>query len=181
VGQGPTSDGRVKPDLVGPTNYETADGSSSTAMSIFTGTSGATAVSGGTGAALWSFLRGSNATVDPGFVHAGMISGGSHPYPFDDTEGAGKFKLPAGGIYIPFTATVHDGEQINLPFNLAATGCRLSVSLWWPESLNSDHNDVDLHIFHPSGTTWRRATAPTASGSSPGSPVGSSVAPGSSR
>jgi hypothetical protein len=80
-----------------------------------------------------------------------------------------------------FTATVYDGEQINLPFNLAATGCRLSVSLWWPESLNSDHNDVDLHIFHPSGTTWRRATAPTASGSSPGSPVGSSVAPGSSR
>jgi serine protease AprX len=158
VGQGPTPDGRIKPDVVAPTNYETASGSSSTAMGIYTGTSAASAVAGGAAADLWTFLRGNNPTVDPGFVYSGLIAGGGHPFPFGNDEGAGKLKLPAGGSYSAFPVTVQDGQITTVPVALNQPGCRVTAAIWWPEQPGT-HNDVDLTIVDPSGTAVASSTS----------------------
>ena len=49
-GRGPSADGRYKPDLVFPTNVETARSTSNTALGSFGGTSAATPIAGGAGA-----------------------------------------------------------------------------------------------------------------------------------
>ncbi len=151
-GRGPTGDGRVKPDLVAPTNVETGDATGFTATSVFTGTSAATAQAGGTAAVFHQFLRGSASTLEPGHVYAGMIASGSHPGPFDDNEGAGKLKLPSGGSYVKTRVTVHDQEVIEVPMSVssATSSCRLTGALWWPEEAGT-HNDVDLSLIDPSG------------------------------
>jgi hypothetical protein len=151
VGQGPTSDGRFKPDVVAPTNYETASSASTTATGIYTGTSAASTAAGGTAADLWTFLRGNSPTVNPGFVYSGLIAGGGHPYVFGNDEGAGKLKLSAGGVYNTVAVTVTDGQEISVPIALNQPGCRVTASLWWPEQAGT-HNDIDLQLVDPSGT-----------------------------
>ncbi len=151
-GHGPTEDGRIKPDLVTPTNYEAGRGTASNATQIFTGTSGATAAAGGTVAALRAFLKGGNSSIDPGRVNAALIAGGSHPLPFDNGEGAGKLKLTSGATFT-FAVTVNPGGFVDVPVDLAASSCRLSASLWWPAQAsgptNAD-NDVDMDLINPS-------------------------------
>ncbi|GIH09752.1 hypothetical protein Rhe02_78190 [Rhizocola hellebori] len=150
-GKGPTEDGRYKPDLVVPTNYEAGRGTSTTATGVFTGTSGATAAAGGTAAALRAYLKGGNSTVDPGRVYATLIAGGSRPQPFDGVDGAGKLKLHTGQTFT-FAVTVNPGGFVDVPIDLAASSCRLSASLWWPAQAsgptNAD-NDVDLEVRNP--------------------------------
>jgi serine protease AprX len=159
-GRGPTGDGRIKPDLVAPTNVETGDATSFTATSEFTGTSAATAQAGGTAAVFRQFLRGSASNVEPGHVYAGMIASGSHPEPFDNNEGAGKLKLPNGGSYLKTKVTVHNLEVIDVPMSVnAASSCRLTGALWWPEEKGT-HNDVDISLIDPSGV--RRAVSHSA-------------------
>src|SRR5262249_46287124 len=83
--KGPTGDGRIKPDVVAPTNVETASnfqGPAGTGLDTYGGTSAATSMAGGAAAALRTFLRGGSADVDPGHVYAGMILSGSSPFPF---------------------------------------------------------------------------------------------------
>ncbi len=160
-GRGPTGDGRIKPDLVAPTNVETGDATSFTATSVFTGTSAATAQAGGTAAVFHQFLKGSASSLEPGHVYAGMIASGSHPDPFGDDEGAGKVKLPLGGSYVKSKVTVHDQEVIEVPMSVtsATASCRLTGALWWPEDAGT-HNDVDLSLIDPSGT--RRGSSQSA-------------------
>jgi len=159
-GRGPTGDGRIKPDLVAPTNVETGDAASFTSTSLFTGTSAATAHAGGAASVFHQFLRGSASSVEPGHVYAGMIASGSHPAPFDNNEGAGKLKLPNGGKYLKTKLTVHDGEVLEVPMKIdAASSCRLTGALWWPEE-EGTHNDVDLSVIDPFGT--RRAVSNSA-------------------
>jgi hypothetical protein len=151
--EGPTGDNRIKPDLVAPTNVETG-GSGPTGFSIFSGTSGATAQAGGTAATLRQFVRGNADTVDPGFVYAGMIAGGSRSNgDFTDIEGAGKLRLsPPTGVYKRFSFTGSAGTKtgVGIKFNLAATDCRISAAAWWPENPGF-HNDIDIKIIDPNG------------------------------
>jgi serine protease AprX len=150
-GHGPTADGRIKPDIVTPTNYETGAPDSFTATGVYTGTSAATAAAGGEAAALRAFLRGSASTVNPGLVNAGLIMSGSHPFPFDNGEGAGKSALPNSGQMITSGVTVGTGQFVDVPFTVTASSCKLSAALWWPTAPQSPHNDVDLEVYDPAG------------------------------
>lgn len=148
--RGPSGDGRFKPDIVAPTNVETAVTSSSTGLGVSSGTSAASANAGGAAAAFRSFLRGQGNTVLPGHVYAGLILSGSNPVAFDNVQGAGKLKLPTGGAYFHPTIplALHPGETLSFALPMAATSCRLSAAIWWPENAGR-HNDVDLVLINP--------------------------------
>jgi len=79
-GRGPSTDGRFKPDLVFPTNIETARSGSDTALGSFGGTSAATPVSGGAAALLRNWMRGGTGSIDAGHVYSQMILGGQTLY-----------------------------------------------------------------------------------------------------
>ena len=92
-----TADGRYKPDLVFPTNIETARSGSNVAMGSFGGTSAATPVAGGAAALLRNWMRGGVGSIDAGHVYSHLILGGQTTWPFDNNTGAGPFRLGTGG------------------------------------------------------------------------------------
>jgi hypothetical protein len=159
-GRGPAPDGRIKPDLLAPTNVETASSASSTATQVFTGTSAATPHAAGAAALVRNFLRGSNFNIDPGQVYAYMIANGSIAYPFDNTSGAGLIRLSVNGSFWRSQATIGNLQTVDIPINVAATNNRMNVGLWWPEQ-PATHNDIDLSLIDPSGVV--RASSISAS------------------
>jgi hypothetical protein len=95
------------------------------------------------------------------------LGGSFHPQPFDNNEGAGKVKLPAGGTYVKTKVTVHDREVIDVPMSITASSCRLTGALWWPEE-SGEHNDVDISLIDPSGVSRAVSDSAQVSSSSPG-------------
>ncbi len=160
-GRGPTADSRFKPDIQAPTNTETASNVSNTAHQTFTGTSGATPYAAGAAALLRNWLRGGSGSIDPGQVYAQMILSGQRPYPFDNTVGAGVLRLPTNGFAWWGKVAVNDKQNIDIPIAISgATAHNFDAALWWPEWairilwIELDpHNDIDLRIIDPSGTT----------------------------
>jgi len=97
-------------------------------------------------------LRGTSFSIDPGQVYAQMILSGQQPYPFSNTNDAGKVLLPTNGWAWWGKVTIHNGATINIP--LAFPGGSHTVfdgALWWPETASQSHNDVDLHLIDSSG------------------------------
>lgn len=149
--RGPTGDGRIKPDIQTPTNTETASNSSSTALRIFGGTSGATPYAAGAGALLRNWLRGTNFNIDPGQVYAHMILSGQQVYPFNNTSGAGRLILPTDGHAWWGKVTVTNGATIDIPIDIGSARSSLDGALWWPETAAQQHNDIDIYLVDPSG------------------------------
>ena len=149
-GRGPTGDGRIKPDLLAPTNSHAASTTSTTAQQIFGGTSGATPYGAGAAALARNFLRGSSSVVDPGQVYAFMIMSGEDSSP-DNNNGAGLIDMPVNGN--AFWGAVNVGNQMNVDIPISISpGVEIDAAIWWPES-TSTHNDVDLYLIRPDGTT----------------------------
>ena len=159
--RGPAGDGRVKPDVQAPTNVETASNAGTTATQVFGGTSAATPEAAGAAALLRNFLRGTNTEFPPGNVYSHMIMSGTIAYPFNSTTGAGRLKLPVGGNYQYGSTSVTNGQTVEIPLTIAASGYQFNAAIWWPE-VPATHNDVDLSLVDPSGTV--RASSPSASG-----------------
>lgn len=149
-GRGPTGDGRIKPDLLAPTNVETASSASATATQVFGGTSAATPHAAGAAAVVRNFLRGTTFEFSPGQVYAYLLACGSIAYPFNNTSGAGLVRLAVNGSFWRSTATVGNAQTVDIPIAMAATNNRFSVALWWPEA-PATHNDIDLSLINPSG------------------------------
>jgi hypothetical protein len=150
-GRGPTVDGRYKPDLVFPTNVETARSGSNTAMGSFGGTSCATPIAGGAMGLLRNWMRGGVGSIDAGHVYSQAILGGQTTWPFDNNTGAGAFVLGTGGTAWWGKVNVGQGTQIDIPIGVTAGKNLFEGSLWWPESA-ARHNDVDLALVAPDGS-----------------------------
>jgi subtilisin family serine protease len=151
---GPTLDNRIKPDIQAPTNTETASNVSDTSLQVFTGTSGATPYAGGAAALLRERLRGSNSSLDPGQVYSHLILSGRQPL-FDNNTGVGVIFLPpVNGTEWFGKVSVANGATIDIPLNILAGGSlnNLNGALWWPETIEQTHNDIDLYLVDPSGT-----------------------------
>jgi hypothetical protein len=159
--RGPAGDGRFKPDIQAPTNVETASSATSTATQVFTGTSAATPHAAGAAALIRNFLRGGTGDVEPGAVYAHMIMSGTIAYPFTNTSGAGRVKLPVGGSFWRGSSSVGNAQTIDIPIGLPATNDVLNAAIWWPEAPAS-HNDIDLSLVDPSGVV--RASSPSSAG-----------------
>ncbi|MCA2220162.1 S8 family serine peptidase [Nonomuraea aurantiaca] len=155
-------DGRIKPDVVGPTNVVTATNAfgNGSGIDYYTATSAATALVGGMAATLRNVLR-TTGPVQAGEVYAGMIAAGSHTTgSFDNVDGAGKLALPTGdGIMWKTKVQIHDQESVNVTIKVPTgvpTSCRFTAALWWPDFYNN-HHDIDLQLIAPDGTV--RATS----------------------
>ncbi|WTO33022.1 S8 family serine peptidase [Streptomyces achromogenes] len=153
--RGPTADGRYKPDVIAPTNTETASNTSDTATRVFGGTSGATPYAAGVAGLVRNWLRGTSATIDPGQVYAHVMLCGRRVYPFDNIEGAGPLRMPLQGHTWWGKVSVTNQATIEIPINVADNGYFLDAALWWPES--GTHNDIDLSLS--SGTRFESSAS----------------------
>jgi len=159
--QGPTPDGRIKPDVQAPMDVVTASSASNTATRTFRGTSCATALAGASAALLREWLMAHKQSVDPGQVYAQMILSGTREAPFVEGRGAGPLRLPSGGR--AWWGKVSLGHhEASPPIEIAAGDSwvdRIDVAIWWPEDLKLDsnglpvdeRNDVDLYLYDPAG------------------------------
>lgn len=165
--RGPAPDGRIKPDIQTPTNSETASTASSTALQVFSGTSGATPYGAGLAIGLrnWIGLTG-GASFLPGIGYAWMILMGQNVHPFDNTSGAGPARFVPNGILWQAKAVFSSGPGVtdialDSPWGLEAYPYNLNAAIWWPETVTDTHNDVDLFIVDPSGVVRASSTSTT--------------------
>jgi serine protease AprX len=152
-GRGPTTDnGRTKPDILGPTNVYAASNASDTALGLFQGTSAATPNAAAATALMRNVLRGSNSTVAPGQVYAMMLAGGDNESdaPYNNAIGAGMIKLEAQAWLHWGSVNLTSGSTIDIPLNLSVPG-NLNAAIWWADPSQTQHNDVDLELYNPSG------------------------------
>lgn len=166
--EGPTTDGRLKPDVQAPSSSETARGNNNTDYRTFSGTSGATPYASGAAALLRNWLRGSSFSIDPGQVYAQLILSGQLTGPMNNTNGAGMIGLPVNGRASWGKTTVSRGDVIRIPFNVSGTNnVVVDAALWWPEGhegpvlgnnaivagmFDNFHSDIDLRILDPNGS-----------------------------
>ena len=167
--EGPTTDGRLKPDVQAPSSSETARGNNNTDYRTFSGTSGATPYASGAAALLRNWLRGTSFSIDPGQVYAQLILSGQLTGPMNNTNGAGMLGLPVNGRASWGKTTVTRGDVIRIPFNVSGTNnVVVDAALWWPEGhegpvlgnnaifagmFDNFHSDIDLRIIDPNGST----------------------------
>jgi len=151
--RGPTNDGRIKPDLQAPTSSESTSNASNTAQGTICCTSGATPYASAAGLLLtdWfgSFL------TSPGKIYAMMINYGENRYGFiDNTEGVGPFRLGTGGVHVSGSRTLtFTGQNVYVNLNVPPGKEDLRAAIWWPENAGDAHNDIDLRLEHPLGTS----------------------------
>jgi serine protease AprX len=162
-GQGPTSDGRFKPDVQGPTSTLSASNASNTATAQFDGTSGATAYVGGAAALLrdWNTAQ-PGGPSDPGQVYSQLILFGER-IPIDPATGAGKLRLNLDGMSWVGKVPVGNGDVIDIDLPVpSGMGKCLDAAIWWPETWQNDHvhNTITLAVADPSGAVSGAASTP---------------------
>src|SRR5690606_17646392 len=151
-GRGPTTDGRTKPDILAPTNTRAASTTSNTALQVFGGTSGATPYASGAAALARNFMRGANATIDPGLVNAYMIVSGHLASAGNNSLGGGIIALPINSHVWWGAVTVSNGQNIDIPVAASPTS-RVTTAVWWPDPTSATHNRVSLRLYRPDGVT----------------------------
>ncbi|MEE9397760.1 MAG: S8 family serine peptidase [Methylococcales bacterium] len=149
--RGPASDNRIKPDIQTPTLTRTASSASDIAIKVFSGTSGATPYAAGAAALTRNWMRGINFSIDPGHVYSRLILSGQSPYPFNNTEGAGRLELGTGGRAWWGKANVTNHMTVNIPISVNSGDTKIEGALWWPENVSDTHNDIDLKLVDPNG------------------------------
>lgn len=160
-GRGPTTDGRVKPDIVAPTNTRAARTTSDTALFAFGGTSGATPYGAGAAAFARNFLRQGNTDIDPGFVNAFTILAGDLYVTGNNDWGGGIVQLPLNSAVWWGSATVSHNQDIDIPINVGTPTQRVAAVIWWPDPTTGPHNRVSLRLIRPDsvGSTANHATS----------------------
>jgi hypothetical protein len=172
--RGPTTDGRIKPDIVAPSYTETAANADDSDMEYHGGTSGATPYAAGAASLVHDWMTTGVDEPDPGQIYAHLILSGDQvgPFPSDSHYGAGRLHLPPSGEARYGKVWVSDATQyVDIPIDLPVNGVsRLEAAIWWPESSVvvkgsevDTHNDIDLEIHAP-GLGGARATSNGANG-----------------
>jgi hypothetical protein len=146
-------DGRVKPDIQAPTNVSAASASSNTGKRTFNGTSGATAFAGGAASLMYDFLQ-SAAGINnkPGNLYTSLIVQGDSNLQPSTPNGSGKLKMVSGSLWWVGQVTLAT-SQLDVSLPVPSGYKNLRVAIWWPERHSDAHNDVDLKLLIPGGTT----------------------------
>ena len=172
--QGPTADGRIKPDVQMPTNVETAQSSSvqlcynaetqsygRVCLQNYGGTSAAGAFGAAAAGALFRFFCDScyqkTTTLpcgkEPGMLYAAMITHGAVSYPFNNTSGAGPVTLPNGyGDLANGSVSMNYWQSADVSYNLSnSTYADLTTAIWWPETAAGGHSYYKIDLIDPQG------------------------------
>lgn len=161
--RGPTTDGRVKPDLLAPTNTETARNMSDTALGVFTGTSGATPYVGAAAALVrdWLVMASSGFTDSfvKGHVYAWLIASGNQFF-FNNDRGVGPLKLLSDGFVTLSELSVGNKQTLAVPFRTFPGDRRIDAAIWWPEDAGH-HNRVSIRLKDPFGKQRVASSHPT--------------------
>jgi len=153
-------DGRMKPDLLGPSNTETASRCTKYAFYEYGYTSGATPYVGAAALQLHNWLQTTFSVTDPGHTYAQLVLSGSTIGPFtNETAGAGLMTLndPSLSHWIGKVELTSGGmKPVSIPIG-STTDKDLVAAIWWPEPLPSTgprpHHAMTLRLVDPGGTT----------------------------
>jgi hypothetical protein len=179
---GPTDDGRIKPDVQGPTGYYALE---NYPHDFGLGeTSGATPFVAGAGALFAAWLRQNRPDLAvPGVVYALLILSGGFAA-VDDQRGTGLLSLPGRGtLWVGKINALRNGyaQRINLTTNNSGVGPAnagpLDAAIWWPESAAIGHRHICLELVPPQGgagqsscnehSVFQRIRAQKAAGTAP--------------
>jgi hypothetical protein len=150
--RGPTSDGRIKPDLQMPTNTESTSNAGNTSQGTICCTSGATPYASSTALLLTDWFG--NFLTAPGKIYAMLLNYGENRFgQIDNTEGVGPVELGTGGVHWSGARTLNaSGQNSYVNFTVPAGTEDLRAAIWWPEGAAEAHDDIDLRVEHPPGT-----------------------------
>ena len=159
---GPTPDGRIKPDIQGPTNTTTASNAGFTALRVYRETSGAAPYIAGA-APLVGYWR--NCCGAPAeYMYTRLLNWGTN---VDDAStnnsiGTGLLRLPsANGTALWGGLFVTHGNNSDVGFTVPANSRDVRVVLWWAEDVNATHSDVNLQIIDPAGVVRAQSQGTT--------------------
>jgi len=170
---GPEPDGRVKPEIQGPTNTVNASATGCTdstcqSLGSFTGTSGSTPFAGGAATLLGWWFNPNGTWVYPGYIYVSLINlSNNYTNPTtDNTRGSGLLRLwSASGLGPGATGYQYlsQSTQYEYPLNPGTSDnfYDLTASVWWPESATQAHNEVDLALVDPSGVVRASCSSTT--------------------
>lgn len=158
-GRGPEADGRIKPDIQGPTNTTTASNTGFTQLRSFSGTSGSTPYAAASAGILSYWL--SPYGVAPGHIYAQLINYGRNMTDptSNNTTGAGLLQLqngPADNWWGVVSVSAGQTAIVSIP--IGSTRSVIDAAIWWPEPTTL-HNNIDLRLRNPSGTTVRTSAS----------------------
>ncbi len=192
-GRGPAPDGRYKPDILGYTNWESAAANNDNGTWDFGGTSAAAPSIAAMAQIYNNFLeKASNfaSWLSPGHVYAAVLGSGEHQTFWEGSynyigvepnistlniEGVGRPKMFVNGSLYYGSAQINDtGDIATVNLDVPDGACGIQAAIWWPETSDQDHNDIDIHLVNPddvtfaagqSGTSvWERASIKTNTG-----------------
>ncbi|KZR86461.1 Serine protease AprX [Synechococcus sp. MIT S9508] len=151
--RGPASDGRVKPDIQFFSLSETGRKGGNSNLGTFSGTSGSTPY-GGAVANLIASWMGNYGRINPGFTYSFLLLNGQRSgwNAQNNTTGVGLVELPSQGSATSARLVIHNRRRQSIPIRVPRGARRLKAAVWWPESVNQTHNDLDLRIVRPNGT-----------------------------
>ena len=151
--RGPASDGRIKPDIQMYSLSETGRKGGDSNLGTFSGTSGSTPY-GGAVANLVASRQRSYGLSNPGFTYSYLLLSGqrSGRTAQDNTTGVGLIELPNRGSTTGARLVVRNRRSQSIPINVPNGARKLKAAVWWPESVNQTHNDLDLRLVRPNGT-----------------------------
>jgi hypothetical protein len=161
-------DGRIKPDIQGPTDYIALPAPVGADPHGLSETSGATPIVGGAAALLRAGLAGLDPpSRDAGQVYAHLILAGQKvDFTADECQdGAGPLLFPSDGPHWWGKVAVSTGETVTIPLEGTAAVDRIEAACWWPEQatlipadnptatpIHALHNKIWLGLGTPGGT-----------------------------
>jgi serine protease AprX len=171
---GPTTDGRIKPDIQTPTQVNSAGTAGPSEIVGCVGTSCSTAFAGAAAALLSKWWCDGlqrcfgyptpNPVPYAGPTYAAMIAYGSQSYPFPSTVGAGSLRLMGSYGYDLFGwIDIQHGQTADIPQNIYSRHDYVprdyQVALWWPETPGQLHSRVHLKLIDPAGVERAASTS----------------------
>ncbi|MBQ9244133.1 MAG: S8 family serine peptidase [Proteobacteria bacterium] len=157
-GRGPTTDSRMKPEVTAPTWTRAANPLvSTTYISPFNGTSGATPYVAGAAA----LFRGWNSNYsinnnEPGAIYATLINAATRRQStqFDNNEGAGRARLPLSAKAWTGKATVNQ-NYVSVTIPIGTTSYQdIAFTIWWPENPSETHKSFRMGLMNYNCGSW---------------------------
>lgn len=170
--RGPTTNGRIKPDIMGPTGIETAYTNTNNSVAYFSGTSAATPNAAGAFASFMSYRlgnKGAAGTVpNKGEFMASIIAAGENYGRPNNNVGAGAYRPGVLDVATvgnagknawataTFTLTGQTAQIASM--NVTSTNRAIKCAAWWPASAATMANNIDISLKSPSGAVVASST-----------------------